>query len=306
MGAGVPARRGRAGVGSATAGQILQVAPRTGPGGVRRGQPRWAYKARRACRSWPFRPDSPATSSSTPTSAPRATTGSCAPKPATLVEVLLEGIPKAGIHNGGRIAFGPDGMLYAGTGGTAERGTAGEGSLEAGSPAAARREIPTRQPRRRSPVWTLGHRNAQEADLDGKADVRHRVRPEPGRRDQPDRAGRQLRVAGGRGGPGRERFRDPSSTLADLGPHRQVRHHGDTLYVQPSASALGGCPWTATAGVAAGGLVYGVPTAGCPPPWPPTAPSGPDRQPRQPRRPRRRRRPLCSGSPHRCSSREGC
>ena len=40
------------------------------------------------------------------------------------VQVLLAGIPRARIHNGGRIAFGPDGMLYAGTGDAAQGGNA--------------------------------------------------------------------------------------------------------------------------------------------------------------------------------------
>src|SRR6266536_1966050 len=39
-------------------------------------------------------------------------------------EVVFDGISKAGVHNGGRIVFGPDGMLYAGTGDATERGSA--------------------------------------------------------------------------------------------------------------------------------------------------------------------------------------
>ena len=37
-------------------------------------------------------------------------------------DTVFKGIPKGMIHNGGRIAFGPDRMLYAGTGETGDRG----------------------------------------------------------------------------------------------------------------------------------------------------------------------------------------
>jgi glucose/arabinose dehydrogenase len=79
------------------------------------------------------------------------------------VEVLLDGIPRAGIHNGGRIAFGPDGMLYAGTGDAAERSTAQDPGSLGGKilRLAPDGSIPAGNPDPGSPVWTLGHRNVQ-------------------------------------------------------------------------------------------------------------------------------------------------
>jgi glucose/arabinose dehydrogenase len=78
-------------------------------------------------------------------------------------EVIFDGIDKAGIHNGGRIAFGPDKMLYAGT------GDAGDGtqSQDAGDPngkilrLTPRGEPAPGNPRAGSPVWSMGHRNVQ-------------------------------------------------------------------------------------------------------------------------------------------------
>jgi len=85
-------------------------------------------------------------------------------------QVLLAGIPKAGIHNGGRIAFGPDGMLYAGTGDAAQSGNAQDQGSLGGKILRLRPDggVPDDNPFPGSPVWSLGHRNVQGLAWDGQ------------------------------------------------------------------------------------------------------------------------------------------
>jgi glucose/arabinose dehydrogenase len=83
-------------------------------------------------------------------------------------EVLLDGVPKARTHNGGRIVFGPDDRLYVATGDAQESSR----SQDPGSPAGKilRLEpdggIPADNPFPDSPVWSLGHRNVQGLAFD--------------------------------------------------------------------------------------------------------------------------------------------
>jgi glucose/arabinose dehydrogenase len=84
--------------------------------------------------------------------------------------VIFSGIPRGRYHNGGRIAFGPDGYLYVGTGEAGDTSLSQNlGSLGGkilritpdGDPAPG-------NPFGGSPIWSLGHRNVQGLAWDSR------------------------------------------------------------------------------------------------------------------------------------------
>lgn len=89
-------------------------------------------------------------------------------------QVGFTGIPKAGIHNGGRLAFGPDGLLYVGTGDAGDRPSAQDPGALGGK---ILRLTPDLQPAPGNPAdpplaggagYDLGHRNVQGLAFDDR------------------------------------------------------------------------------------------------------------------------------------------
>lgn len=78
-------------------------------------------------------------------------------------EVILKGLERESFHDGGRIAFGPDGMLYVGTGDAGDPDVAQDRDALNGKILRMKPNggVPRDNPFGNSLVWSEGHRNVQ-------------------------------------------------------------------------------------------------------------------------------------------------
>lgn len=85
-------------------------------------------------------------------------------------ETVVSGLPKGSNHNGGRLGFGPDGMLYVTVGDAGAPGDAQDVSSLGGKILRLTPDgkVPADNPVPGSPVWSLGHRNPQGIGWDSR------------------------------------------------------------------------------------------------------------------------------------------
>ena len=79
------------------------------------------------------------------------------------VTTILDNLPSSSYHNGGRIAFGPDGMLYAAVGDTGDSTSSQDPTELSGKILRLTEDgaVPADNPYPDSYVYSLGHRNVQ-------------------------------------------------------------------------------------------------------------------------------------------------
>jgi glucose/arabinose dehydrogenase len=87
--------------------------------------------------------------------------------------MIITGIPNGTYHNGGRIAFGPDGLLYIGTGDATKSNNAQDihslsGKILRLTPDG---KVPSTNPFPDNPVYTYGHRNVQGLAWNSKGEL---------------------------------------------------------------------------------------------------------------------------------------
>jgi glucose/arabinose dehydrogenase len=85
-------------------------------------------------------------------------------------QVVLSGIPSGYVHDGGRLAFGPDGYLYVSTGETGDGQLAQDPTSLGGKilRITADGDPAPGNPVKGSPVWTMGHRNVEGLAFDDR------------------------------------------------------------------------------------------------------------------------------------------
>ncbi|CAA9449222.1 MAG: FIG01121053: hypothetical protein [uncultured Rubrobacteraceae bacterium] len=88
-------------------------------------------------------------------------------------EAVLTGIPVNSYHNGGRIGFGPDGMLYVTTGDAGDTSNSQDRSSLGGKilRVAPDGSVPEDNPFPDSPVYSYGHRNVQGLAWDAEGQL---------------------------------------------------------------------------------------------------------------------------------------